>query len=293
MASASLRIAYREQPLDYRYPMTVPLRIVIVGPGRAGTSVGLAALRAGHDIVGVLGRSNVISRAATLDAPVLDWAAPLPDCDLVIVAVRDDAIRPVAELLASSAGGAQAATHLSGLTSVEALTALKKVGLGIGGFHPLQTMPNPHDGSMALSGAWVGITAGAPLREKLEDLAVSIGARPFALDDSRRPLYHAAAACAANYVLAALGMAEEAFAAAGVPFEVARPLVTEVVANAFDLGPRVALTGPIARGDVGTVAAQIAAVEAVDPQLADDFKAFGRATARLVGTGEAMREVLE
>jgi predicted short-subunit dehydrogenase-like oxidoreductase (DUF2520 family) len=255
-------------------------------------SVGLAARRAGHDIVGVMGRSNLAARAAILGAPVLDWDAPLPGCDLVVVAVRDDAIRPVAERLAPVAGSAVAAVHLSGLTSVEALSALGRAGLETGGFHPLQTMPNPEDGAAALSGAAIGITADSPLEGKLEDLALSIGACPFKLEDGRRPLYHAAAACAANYVLSALALAEELFEAAGVPFGLARPLVSEVVANAFDVGPRDALTGPIARGDLGTVSAQIAAVAEVDPELAADFKAFGRATARLAGAEASMHEML-
>jgi len=274
-------------------PMIEPIRIIIVGPGRAGISIGLAFRRAGHEIVGVLGRSDVARKAAPLEAPVLKWDETLPASDLVVVSVRDDAIEPVAGALAGIAGRGRAAIHLSGLKSVEALSALARVGMQTGGFHPLQTMPNPQDGARALAGAAIGITAEGPLLGTLERLARDIGASPFPLADSQRPLYHAGAAAAANYVLAVLGLAEEIFAAAGVPFAAARPLVTEIVANAFDLGPRVALTGPIARGDVGTVQAQIAAVENVDSQLAEDFKAVGRATARLAGAAEAMREVLE
>ncbi|MDF1595967.1 MAG: DUF2520 domain-containing protein [Acidimicrobiia bacterium] len=272
--------------------MDNPLRIVIVGLGRAGTSVGLAAHRAGHDIVGVLGRSNVIPGAATLEAPVLEWGISLPSCDLIIVAVRDDAITEVATLLVPIASTAAASVHLSGLTSVDALDPLRQAGLEIGGFHPLQSMPNPRDGAAALDGASVGITADPPLQGVLEGLAISIGAHPFELLDAQRPLYHAAAAAAANYVLTALGMAERLFAAAGVPFAACRPLVIQIVNNAFDLGPLVSLTGPIARGDVGTVASQLAAVEAFDPDLASDFRALGRATARWAGSGEAMREAL-
>lgn len=271
----------------------MPLRLIIVGPGRAGMSVGLAARRAGHTIVGVMGRSDVSERATALDSDELDWGVDLPTADLLVIAVRDDAIHPVSEALAPFAGAVPSAIHLSGLTSVEALLALETAGLSVGGFHPLQTMPNPEAGSRSLAGAAVGITAVPPLQGVLEELALSIGARPFNLDDGQRPLYHAGAACAANYVLAALGTAEQIFTAAGVSFSAARPLVTEIVANAFDLGPAVALTGPIARGDVGTVAAQVDAIEAVDPELAEAFKALGRVTARLAGAPESLREVLE
>ena len=271
----------------------MPLRLIIVGPGRAGMSVALAARRAGHVVVGVLGRSDVTDKAAALDTEELEWGIDLPTADLLVIAVRDDAIRPVSEALAPFAGAVPSVIHLSGLKSVDALLAFDTAGLNVGGFHPLQTMPNPEAGSRALSGAAVGITAGPPLQGVLEELAVSIGARPFSLDDGQRPLYHAGAACAANYVLAALGTAEQIFNAADVPFSAARPLVTEIIANAFELGPTAALTGPIARGDVGTVAAQVEAVESVDPDLAESFKALGRVTARLAGAADSMSEVLE
>lgn len=273
--------------------MAEPLRLVVVGPGRAGMSLGLAATRVGHTIVGVLGRSDSTSAAGSLGSTVLGWEERLPACDILVLAVRDDSIRDVAARLAPFACEATAAIHLSGLTSVTALDPLFEAGLQVGGFHPLQTMPNPEDGSIALAGASVGVTADPPLDGTLEGLATSIGARPFRLEDAQRPLYHAAAAAAANYVLTVLGMAEEIFDAAGVPFQAARPLVSEVVANAFEIGPRVALTGPIARGDVRTVRAQLAAVEAVDAELATSFKAFGRATARLAGSQDEMRELLE
>ena len=116
--------------------------------------------------------------------------------------------------------------------------------------------------------------------------------QPFELDDADKALYHAAAAAAANYPLAALSMARRLFAAAGVPFEAAGPLVRAVVDNAFALGPDVALTGPVARGDVGTVAAQLAAVERTDPSLAPHFVSMARATAAVAGTEEVFEEVL-
>ena len=78
----------------------------------------------------------------------------------------------------------------------------------------------------------------------------------------------------------------------GVPFEAAGPLVRAVVDNAFTLGPDDALTGPVARGDVGTVAAQLAAVERADASLAPHFAAMARATAAAAGTGALFEEVL-
>jgi predicted short-subunit dehydrogenase-like oxidoreductase (DUF2520 family) len=93
-------------------------------------------------------------------------------------------------------------------------------------------------------------------------------------------------------VITALGLAEELFTLAGVPFEVAKPLVDAVTANAFRLGPEVALTGPVARKDVGTVKGQLSAVAENAPQLEEDYRAFVRATARIAGTAAAFEEIL-
>ena len=126
----------------------------------------------------------------------------------------------------------------------------------------------------------MGVTANEDyLADRLFALATSLGMHPFELHDEAKPLYHAAAAAASNYSLAALAMSHRLFEAAGVPFSAARPLVEAVVANAFDLGPQAALTGPIVRGDLGTVRSQLAAIEATAPDLLEAFKAFGRLTA--------------
>ncbi len=269
------------------------MRIVLVGPGRAGMSLGLAMRRAGHEIVGVLARraDDAGAAAAKLDAAALEWDEPLPACDLLVIAVRDDAIEDVARRLAPHGGAADAAVHLSGLAPLSRLAPLG--ARRTGSFHPLQTLPTPEAGAERLAGAWIAVTAAdGGLRDRLNRLAASLGAHPFDLDDAAKPLYHAAAAAAANYPLGALAMAEALFAAAGVPFSAARPLVEAVVANAFDLGPAAALTGPIARGDVGTVAAQLDAVRAAAPEWAGGFAELGREVARQAGREAEFGDVL-
>lgn len=255
----------------------------------------LALESAGHRIAGVLGRTRgrALAVAREVGSLVLEWGEPLPVADLLIVGVSDDAIEEVAVRLAPLAGAVEAAVHLSGLQPVAALRSLAERGMRIGAFHPLQTLPNPEVGAASLSGAHVAITADdVELRERLEALARSIGARPFLLDDARRAVYHAAGAAASNFVVTALATAESLFRAAGVPFAVARPLVERVVINAFVLGPEGALTGPVARGDAGTVRAQLEAVRRAAPQLEPDFRAFCRATASLAGTEAQLAEVL-
>lgn len=268
---------------------------VLVGPGRAGLSLGVALRRSGHTAVGVLARSpGAASEAARqLDSHVLAWEADLPPADLLVVAVRDDAIEEIAARLAPIAGKIRYAVHLSGLKPVATLEALAAAGPQTGSLHPLQTLPNPVDGAAALGGSWVAVTAGdAGLLQFLGDLALSIEMRPFPLADEHRDLYHAAAAASSNYVIAALAMAEELFELAEVPFAAARPLVEAVTDNAFRLGPHGALTGPIARRDVGTVLGQLAAVARWAPTMEDDYRAFAKATARVAGTEDTFEEIL-
>jgi len=268
--------------------------LILVGPGRAGLALSLRLVGGGHTIVGVLARdpAAAASAAERLGSEPLQWGEDLPTVELMLIAVRDDAITDVAQRVASNVAEVGGAVHLSGLIPIEAIGALH--GPSLGSFHPLQTLPTPEAGAARLEGAWVAVTTRDDrLADLLFGVAASIGMHPFELTDEAKPLYHAAAAASANYPLAALSIAKELFEAAGVPFEVAGPLVSAVVSNAMSMGPGAALTGPIARGDVGTVRAQIAAIEKARPDLAAPFKAFGRITAVAAGTAELMEAVLE
>ena len=270
--------------------------IVLVGPGRAGLGLALRLLECGHAITGVLARDHEAGSEAAVRvrSAALEWGADLPSADLLVIAVRDDAIAEVAARIAPHAAAVEGAVHLSGVGPLTLLEPLAAVGLPVGSFHPLQSLPTPEAGAARLDRAWVAVATDDDLfADRLFSLAASIGMQPFELTDEAKPLYHAAAAAAANYTLAALGVAERLFAAAGVPFEAAQPLVEAVIANAFELGPQAALTGPIARGDVGTVARQVAAVLEVDPSLGEQFVELGRVAARIAGTTEEMRPALE
>jgi predicted short-subunit dehydrogenase-like oxidoreductase (DUF2520 family) len=145
----------------------------------------------------------------------------------------------------------------------------------------LQTLPDPASGAGALAGSFVGITATGDLRRLLRELADDLGMTDFDLADEAKPAYHAAAAAASNFLIASLDLADRLFSAAGVPFAVAGPLSAEALDNAFERGPRLALTGPIARGDWETVRSQLRAARkiGVDRQ----FRLLAEATAITAG----------
>ncbi|MDK1018656.1 MAG: DUF2520 domain-containing protein [Actinomycetota bacterium] len=262
------------------------VNISIIGPGRAGGALAIAAAQAGHRITSVEGRnSDAVARLRAL-VPITSGTP-----DLRIIAVSDDAIAQVAEVLANEHDPAPT-VHVSGAMATTLLAPIAAHGVQVGSLHPLQTLPDAQRGAQRLDGAWMAITADEPLRGILHGFAASLGCHPFDLTDDAKPLYHAGAAAVANYTLTTLDLALALFEAAGVPFEAARPLIEATVANAFELGPAGALTGPVARGDTVTVALQLDAIRRQVPQAEALFVDLARSTARLAGTSDAIDGVL-
>jgi predicted short-subunit dehydrogenase-like oxidoreductase (DUF2520 family) len=275
------------------------MRITLIGPGRAGLSIAYAAKKAGHEIVTVVARRPDAARngAQKLDAVASVLDRQLAPSDLWIVATRDDAIASVAETLAERLGegtdSPKTAIHLSGLSSIETLAPLREFGVLIGSVHPLQTMPNPEVGHVRLHGAWFGITADPGSYDNLAAFVQSLGGRPFVIADEAKPTYHAAAAAAANFTLVNMVVAQDLLDAVDVPIKVLGPLMEAIVANAVEIGPRAALTGPVARGDVDTVAAQIRAVAEHAPAMLGIFVSNVGSLARIAGRWDQFADLVD
>ena len=146
--------------------------------------------------------------------------------------------------------------------------------LRVASMHPLQTIPSTSDGLERLPGSYAAVS-GDP---QVLDLVHLLQLRPLQVDDPHRTTYHAAAVVASNHVVALLGQVERLARSAGVPFEAFRALVDSAVANAFDLGPAGALTGPVARGDTATVDAHL---HEIDPGERETYLAMAREAVRL------------
>ena len=171
--------------------------------------------------------------------------------------------------------------HLSGFTSIEVLAPLRSERRAVGSLHPVQSLPDPMSGSWALEGSHAALTGDPETVVVLRLLAETIGMSAFDLEDRMKPLHHAAAAAAANFVTASLVLATRLGTRAGVPPDTYRALTDTTVVHAWRLGAVESLTGPIARGDVGTVAGQLEAIEVDAPELAAAYAAMVRATAAL------------
>lgn len=259
------------------------MRLVIVGPGRAGGAIGVASEAAGHEIVGVL------SRSPDGRWPSLEWDARLPEADVALVAVRDDAISEVSHRLVGTLDDVGVVAHLSGFVPILVLHHLQEQGTAVGGFHPLQTLPDADSGAAALAGSFVGIDGDTLAVDMLTHLASTLGMEPFRLDDRARPAYHAAAAAAANFVVTSLAISGDLFGSAGVDPRVSRPLVERVVANVFEKGGTASMTGPIARGDIETVIGHLTAAHEVSDYVGRQFKLMAEATAIRAGREEDLQ----
>ena len=219
------------------------MRIIVIGPGRAGTAIDEAARAAGH--------------AVRLTRDVAEAAG----ADVVLLAVPDDAIGAVAA--ATPAGPALG--MLSGSAPLGAL------GDRDGTFclHPMQTIQP--GGGPQLVGCAAGITAVDPATAELaRQLARDLGMVPVDIPEASRPLPHIACVFASNLLLPALAAALRTLELAGLGDrhgDLLGPLAHRALENALADGTAVRATGPLARGDARTVAAHRATLAAVDPAL--------------------------
>jgi predicted short-subunit dehydrogenase-like oxidoreductase (DUF2520 family) len=185
---------------------------------------------------------------------------------LVLLCVPD---RSIAEAAASLAVGPWVA-HVSGATPLSALEPHRRRF----SMHPLQTFTRAR-GPEQLDSAWAAVTAESDEARDIGFwLAETLGLTPFALADDARPLYHAGAAIASNYLVTLHSVAAELFRAAGAPPEALVPLMRRTIDNGFEL------TGPIERGDWKTVEAHRRAIRAAKPELEPLYDVLAEATAK-------------
>ncbi len=257
-------------------------RLAVIGPGRMGQGIGLALKRRGY-AVSVLARTprDLLSGLTLHIGP---WADVLREVETVLVATPDDAIEEVARRLAEDEAVTrdQVVLHLAGAFDRSALGPLVPTGAGLGSFHPLQSVADPATAAERLKGAYAGVEGDERAIVAAERLAQTLRMIPVRIPGDAKAAYHAAATFAGNYVAALAGIAERLARENGIPEETAErmyiPLLTGAAANIGQLGLRAALTGPVRRADMRTIAAHLGALGAEDQAL---YRALGRETVRL------------
>jgi len=281
MSEPETRYAYDTPVASAASPadgLPLPQVVGVVGRGRAGTALARALRATGTTVHGPLGRNESTAAGTVLlcvpDAEIVAAAAALPACP----------------------GSIRFVGHVSGATQLTALEPARRAGAEVFGLHPLQTFPG--DGEPILAGAGCAIAGSGPAAlARARELAERLGMTAFEINDSDRAGYHAAASIASNFLVTLEAAAETVAADAGFAPGEARallaPLVRQTVENWAAQGPEAALTGPVARGDATTVAAQRAAVAEADASLLPLFDALVERTEALATLRDADKAPLE
>ncbi|MBN2645550.1 MAG: DUF2520 domain-containing protein [Desulfuromonadaceae bacterium] len=271
-------------------------RLALIGPGRLGQAVTARLREAGYPISAVIGRDlNKAQAAARFIGAELMATDQLRRCaaaQAILIAVADDAIAEVAGHLHAS-GLVTPHTllvHFSGLHPAQILVGpAENPCLAL---HPLQTFASAAQGKSALEGCTYSLQGDALAVESGQQLVADLGGQAFILPAEMKARYHAAACLVSNYVttlvaeacqlLAEVDGADELFPRA------LGPLLQTAVANTLTMGPQQALTGPIVRGDSGTLALHLSTLAEQCPQQLPLYRELARRTLDLAARSERL-----
>ncbi len=264
--------------------------VAILGLSKVGTAVGFLLSQAGYRIVAVASRSKASLTQGivyTGGKPFLNFSEAALAANCIIIATSDDAIANVCNKI-SIEGGIKPGTkviHMSGAGGLDLLESARNAGAHVASIHPLQSFADIESAIRNIPGSTFGITAGDEIKEWSVQMVRDLGGAPFFISDADKPLYHAAACIASNYLTTLIHMVEEIYQSLGLNRDDAIraiwPLVMGTIGNIESKGTVQALTGPVARGDAGTIRKHAEALRQKLPDLWPAYSALGVLTADL------------
>jgi len=267
--------------------MTAKDSIAILGMGKVGTAVGYLLRSKGYEIVGVADISAASAEKGAEYTGGKVCVSPVDaasQADTVFITTGDDAISPVFEEI-SKKGGVTAGNkvvHMSGAGGLDLLKSARQAGAYIASIHPIQSFADVEGAVQNIPGSTFGITADDEIKDWAARIVRNLGGIPFFVSDVDRPLYHAAACMASNYLVTLMYMVEEVYETVGLSREDAArsfwPLVTGTIKNIETGGTVQSLTGPISRGDIGTLKKHLQAFRDRLPELLVVYRIMGAFT---------------
>lgn len=282
------------------------LEVGVVGTGRVGAVLGAALAEAGHHVVagyGVSLTSRTRAGALLPGVPLVSVDEVFARSGLVLLTVPDDVLPGLVDGLANTAAvrAGQLIAHTSGRYGISVLDPVTRAGALPLALHPAMTFTGTSVDLQRLAGATFGVTAPEPLWPVAEALVVEMGSDPVRIAEEHRPLYHAALAHGANHLVTLVNDAMDLLRVADVaePDKVLGPLLSAALDNSMRQQDD-ALTGPVARGDAGTVASHIRCIDQTLPEATGAYVALARrSAARALAAGrlkasdaEALLDVL-
>lgn len=260
------------------------LAVGVLGAGKVGSVLGAALAQAGHHVVAASGVSDASHRWA---AKRLGVQPTRPEevvkvAELILLTVPDDALPDLVNGLATTGADLQGKllVHTSGAYGLSVLDPAARAGALPLALHPVMTFTGRDDDLNRITGISFGVTAPDPLRPIAEALVIEMGGEPVWIAEADRALYHAALAGAANHMVTLIAESQELLRGIGVehPGIMLGPLLGAALDNVLRLGIA-GLTGPVVRGDAGTVRKHVDALILAAPEAADAYIALARLTA--------------
>jgi len=258
--------------------------IGFIGAGTVGTALAVRLSGKGYPVVAVSSRTKASAQRlaeAVSGCRVHDDGQAVADvCELVFVTTPDDVIAPVVAELHWHSG--QSVVHCSGAASTDILEAAMGLGADVGAFHPLQTFASVSHAIENIPGSTFAIEAEEPLLTTLKEMASALEGSWVRLGAGDKVLYHAAAVVACNYFVTLVKLATDLWQSFGVSTQQATqallPLLRGTLNNLDTVGLPHCLTGPIARGDLGTIRSHLSALERAAPEILSTYRELGLKT---------------
>ena len=260
------------------------LNIGFIGAGTVGTALAVRLKEKGYPVIAVASRSKSSADRLAGTVPgchAYEQKQAVADAaELVFITTPDDAIEQVAAELKWHKG--QSVIHCSGAHSVDVLEPARKDGAQVGAFHPLQTFANIAHAIKNIPGSTFALEAEGELLETLKKMTLDLDGTWVKLGAGDKVLYHAAAVIACNYLVTLMKMSTDLWQVFGVSTPEATrallPLLRGTLNNLENIGLPNCLTGPIARGDLGTIKKHLEALEKSSPELLSAYRELGLQT---------------
>ena len=259
-------------------------KLGFIGAGTVGTALAVLLSSKGYPVTGVSSRSQASAEnlAKAVDGcRVLKNSQDVADtAELVFITTPDDTIARVASQVKWHNG--QSVVHCSGADSTDTLEPARISGAMVGSFHPLQTLAGVKQAKENIPGSTFAVEAEEPLLGTLKDMATALGGHWIELKASDKVVYHAAAVFACNYLVTLVKLATDLWQTFSIPPDQATrallPLIRGTLHNIDTIGIPQCLTGPIARGDTGTIKKHLEALQEKAPALLSPYKELGLQT---------------
>jgi len=259
------------------------LKLGFIGAGTVGTALSARLSGLGYPVVAVSSRRRASAQRlaqAVKGCRVFDNQGVADAAELVFITTPDDAIARVASEVKWHPE--QGVVHCSGADSTDILKPAKKFGAQVGVFHPLQTFASAKQAVENIPGSTFALEAEEPLMKMLKEMATALGGNWVEVKAGDKVLYHAAAVIACNYLVTLVKLATDLWQTFDVPPQKATqallPLLRGTIHNIDTVGIPQCLTGPIARGDVGTIKKHLDALEQTAPHLVSTYRELGLQT---------------